>query len=121
MSKKNHLPHRSLIAVTQEGDQARILLVDASAPGSAEIVKDERVATVSVVDRVAELRDELDRVGARPEAWIDMSGHHVYTTTVAVPSGLHAASSEVQVSGALSAASLDPASAPDTTDRKSVV
>lgn len=121
MSKKNSFPHRSIIAVSQEGDVAPIILVDASTPGSAGLVSKEPVATVDVVERVSDFREELARAGARPEVWIDMSGHHVYTTTVPVPSALHSADPDVQISGALSAASLDPASAPDMTVRAVVV
>lgn len=121
MSKKYSLPHRSIITVSQEGDVARIILSDATDPGSPRHVSEERLATSSVIDRVVELRDEMTRVGARPEVWIDVGGHLVYTTTVPVPASMHDARHEVQVAGALTAASLDPASAPDTSVRAVVV
>ena len=117
MSNKNPHLHRSIIAVSQDGDTANVMLADASASDPPRLVSRERVATAKVVDRVAEIREDLARAGARPETWIDMSGHLVYTTSALVPSGLHSADEAVQVSGALAAASLDPSSAPDTTVR----
>lgn len=117
MSNKNPQLHRSIIAVSQGGETANVVLADASATGLPRWVSRERVATANVVDRVGEIREDLARAGARPETWIDMGGHLVYTTSVSVPSGLQLADAAVQVSGALASASLDPASAPDTTVR----